>query len=113
MASSIPTPWTVDVLHYETGAEDEYGNDVEAWSAPDTQPVHGWGPAGSVEQGGWQRQVVADLQLYAPAGFRVGPHDRVVVDGRTFEVEGDVEDYTKGPFGFRPGLRVNLRKVSG
>jgi hypothetical protein len=111
--AAIPTPWTVAVLHYLTGVEDEYGNDVEGWSSPDTQRVYGWGPAGSFEQGGWQRQVTADKSVFAPPAFRCGPHDRVVVDGQTYDVEGEVEDYTHGPFGYGPGVVVNLRRVTG
>jgi hypothetical protein len=110
----FPTPHTVDVLHYETGGEDEYGNDVETWSPPDTQRVHGWGPSGTEEDNDGRRRVVADLQLMAPRGFRIGPYDRVVVDGLEYEVEGKVEDYTKGPFGFAgAGIRVNLNRVTG
>lgn len=108
-----PTPWTVDVLHYGISGQDAYGNDVEGYSAPDTQEVYGWAPSGTDETGGWRRTVVADLQLYAPRGFRCGPHDQVVVDGVTYDVQGEVEDYTHGPFGHQPGVRVNLTRTAG
>ena len=32
--------------------------------------------------------------------------------GRTFTVHGDVDDYNGGPFGFRPGFIVTLRRVN-
>ncbi|ARQ95452.1 head-tail adaptor [Mycobacterium phage Shandong1] len=40
-------------------------------------------------------------------------HGDLVKDwlGREWTVHGDVEDYNGGPFGFRPGYRVTLRKV--
>ncbi|ASR87184.1 head-to-tail stopper [Mycobacterium phage LastHope] len=40
-------------------------------------------------------------------------HDDLVEDwtGRKFKVHGDVDDYNGGPFGFRPGYIVTLRKV--
>ncbi|AHB79545.1 head-to-tail stopper [Mycobacterium phage Validus] len=40
-------------------------------------------------------------------------HDDLVVDwlGRRFNVHGEVDDYNGGPFGFRPGYIVTLRKV--
>ena len=40
-------------------------------------------------------------------------HDDLVVDwhGRRFKVHGDVDDYGGGPFGFRPGYIVTLRRV--
>lgn len=110
----FPTPWTVDVLHPLEG-QDEYGNDLDGhdYANPDTQRVYGWSPAGTSEQGGWRTQVTADLQVYAPPGFRCGPQDLVVVDGVRYHVEGDLEDYTHGPFGWTPGVRVNLSKVTG
>lgn len=114
-AAHMNTPWTVDVLHLVEG-EDDYGNDVTDHDEdnPDTQAVYGWGPAGTSEEGGWRTQVEADLHLYAPPGFRCGPSDLVrLPDGRTFHVEGELEDFNHGPFGFRPGVRVNLRRTTG
>jgi hypothetical protein len=110
----FPTPHTVGVMRYLTGAEDEYGNDVESWADPEPVRVHGWGPAGTEEDNEGRTRVVADLQLMAPAGFTVDPQDRVEVDGVVYEVEGKVEDYTHGPFGFAgAGVRVNLNRVTG
>lgn len=42
------------------------------------------------------------------------PHGSTVIDprGRRFKVEGDVEDYNLGPFGFTPGYLVKLREVT-
>lgn len=108
------TPWTVDVLPPLEG-RDEYGNDLTGHDVdnPDTQKVYGWAPAGTDETATWRRTVTADLQLFAPPGFRCTSQDAVVVDGVTYTVEGVPEDYTHGPFGWEPGIRVNLTRVEG
>jgi hypothetical protein len=53
--------------------------------------------------------VVVTLELFAPAR-PVGDRDRFVVNGATYEVVGDPEDYDHGPFGFAPGMVVNLTR---
>lgn len=109
------TPYEVDVLHLVEGIDD-YGNDLTYHDEdnPDTQPVFGWYPGTTEEVEGRRSTVVADRRLLAPDGFRCGPQDRVrFPDGQVFTVEGEIEDFTRGPFGWRPGVRVNLRRVTG
>ncbi len=108
----FPTPWTVDVLPFQP-TEDEYGNDANTWGAPVTELVYGWAPAGTAEVGGDRRAVDAVLELYAPPGFVCGTQDKVTVLGRTYRVEGEIEDFNYGPFGFRPGVRVKLKDKDG
>jgi hypothetical protein len=109
----LPTPWTVDILPYQGMTPDRFGNETPTWGLPVPKRVYGWAPAGTDEVNGWRHDVTADLQVYAPPDFTAGPRDRVVVDGRTYEVEGEVEDFGHGPFSFNPGVRVNLRRVEG
>ena len=53
-------------------------------------------------------------QLAVPPDFPATAYDLVDIPGDgQYEVDGEPEDYCHGPFGFRPGLVVNLRKVSG
>lgn len=108
---SFPTPWTVEVLPFLAGSEDDQGNPVDSWATSGTtQAVYGWAPAGTNESNASRHTVTADVELFAPSDFSCGPRDRVKVDGRVYEVEGDVEDFDHGPFGFQPGVRVNLRR---
>lgn len=116
---SFPTPYTVDVLHLQPAGQDDYGNDTETFGPAHTQRVYGWAPGGAGsarstrEADDARATVVTDLQLFAPAEFVCGAQDRVVIGGVTYFVEGNVEDFNHGPFGFRPGVRVNLQRVTG
>lgn len=92
---------------------DDYGNPIPGEPIEDEQAVYGWAPAGTSEFDDRQEQVTHDLDLYAPPGFRVTAADRVRVVGDVYEVEGRVQDFNHGPFGFTPGVRVKLRRVTG
>ena len=110
----FPAPYVVEVLPYSADAEtDDYGNPVEGYGDPVEAAVYGWAPGGSQELTGWQSQVTADLSLYAPSGFPATHRDRVRVDGVVYDVTGVPEDFNHGPFGFAPGIRVNLTRVEG
>lgn len=103
--------WSVDVLPYVGTVENAYGNTTDAWATePVVKRVYGWAPAGTNEATASRQTVTADLELYAPSDFTLDPRDRVRVMGRTYEVQGEVEDFDHGPFGFTPGVRVNLRR---
>jgi hypothetical protein len=107
----LPTRWTVDVLPYIGTVEDEYGNTVDAWETiPTVTPVYGWAPAGTNESNASRHTVTADLELLAPPDFTLDPRDHVRILGQTYEVQGAVEDFNHGPFGYAPGVRVNLRR---
>ncbi len=107
------TPWTVQVLPRIAAVDDAYGNATDSWGPARTEPVYGWAPAGTTEVNGSRHAVSADLQVFAPSGFSCSPRDRMVVDGRTYDVQGEVEDFDHGPFGYQPGGQVNLRRVEG
>lgn len=105
------TPHTVHVLPYVGTTENEYGNEVPTWGAPVAHRVYGWAPAGSVEVNGYRQTVTADLSLYAPHDFPVAAKDHVRVAGQTYDVEGLPDDFSHGPFGFAPGVVVNLKRL--
>jgi hypothetical protein len=103
--------WLIDVLPYVGTVEDDYGNTVDAWATvPKRKHVYGWAPAGTNESTASRQTVTADLELFAPSGFTLDPRDHVRILGQTYEVQGVVEDFDHGPFGFSPGVRVNLRR---
>lgn len=103
--------WPVDVLPYVGEAEDSHGNPVDTWATvPVRRFVYGWAPAGTNEDNASRHTVVSDLELFAPPEFTLDPRDRVRILGQTYEVQGGVEDFNHGPFGYAPGVRVNLRR---
>lgn len=112
---SLPTPYTVQRLPFDPGATDAHGNPVDGWGSPVDVPVHGWAPpsADTVPSDPNRDAVIRDLDLYAPAGTTGGPRDRWVVDGVEYDQVGHVEDYTKGPWQWAAGVRINLKRAEG
>lgn len=102
--------WEVQVLPYVGTTPDDYGNEVASFAPPVTRYVYGWSPAGGVEVNTFRHAVAADLAVYAPNDLDVRPRYRMVVDGKTYDVQGEVEDYNHGPFGYAPGVVVNLTR---
>lgn len=112
---SLPTPYTVQRLPFTAGGTDAHGNPTSGWGAPVDVQVHGWAPPSQdAEPNAANRDLVErDLDLYAPAGTTGGPRDRWVVDGVVYEAVGHPEDYTKGPWQWAAGVRVNLKRAEG
>lgn len=114
----LPTPYTVGHRAYIPNATDPLGNEVEAWAAPVDLPVYGIAPGGSEanpEPEPDRPFVSTTKQLFMPleSAANVGPHDRYIIDGIEWEQNGDLLDYTKGPFGWAPGVVVNIKKAAG
>lgn len=112
----FPTPYTVAVIPRIEGAPDAMGQPTVTWGEPVPQSVYGWAPAGTSEPFEAAREPITwELDLFAPPGFTCGPHDRIMIPGdlEPFEVEGRIQDFTYGPFEFKPGVRVRLKRVDG
>lgn len=82
----------------------------------DRELIHGvaFDPGGSLEptQDG-RGSVVTSPRLFVPSASDVGPHDRVEVDGVTYDVEGTPGRW-RNPFtGSTFPLVVNLKLVEG
>lgn len=123
----FPTPYTVQWCAFVAGAEDSYGNPVDAWADPVDVKVHGWAPPSAdgvaIEQG--RAPIERDKDLYVPPGTASGPRDHWILPGEPatdcpthpdvacFEQVGYADDFTKGPFGYTAGLRINLLRVVG
>ncbi|MBF6333441.1 hypothetical protein [Nocardia transvalensis] len=110
----LPTPYLALVSDYSE-RHNEAGRLITEWTPrPEAEPVYGWGPPQTREPktAGYDRLVV-DVELFAPPTFSVKPRDRVRLAGQDYQVIGYAEDYTHGPFGFAPGVVVNLRRGDG
>jgi hypothetical protein len=104
---------TIGHMVWSAGATDAHGNPVDEWAAPVNVAVYGYGPPAvraETEPGG--TQVVSHLEVYAPP-FIVDPRDRMVVDGVTYGVSGEVGDWDNGPFRYTPGVVIRLKRVEG
>jgi hypothetical protein len=103
---------TIGHAAYQAGEEDAHGNPVDSWADPVNVAVYGYGPRyDSTEPGG--TQVIVGLQVFAPKDLEVDPRDQFVVEGLRYDVDGEVGDWTTGPFGFQPGIELNLKRVEG
>lgn len=71
-------------------------------------------PGGSLEpteQG--RTSVITQPTVYAPPGSDVLAGDRLVVRGRTWDVDGDPADW-RSPFtGWEPGMVIKVKAVTG
>lgn len=111
---SFPLAQTIGHAVYVAGATNSHGNPVDSWAAPVDVAVYGYGPPTRTQEsepGG--TQVIQGLQIFAPPGLAVSAQDRFVVDGLTYEVEGEVGDWTHGPFRYAPGIVINVKRVEG
>lgn len=57
--------------------------------------------------------VIIGLTVLAPPSPKPSPHDRFLIDGEEFEVDGEIGDWTRGPYGFQPGISFALRRAEG
>lgn len=89
----------VTILSRVQTGTDRYGNPVYDWPSPGTT-VRGCAvaPRTSEEPTQINRMPVYDgMTVYAPPGTAVGPHDRIVVRGVLYEVDGEAGDW-RSPF---------------
>lgn len=112
---SLPTPYAVQRAPFQPGSTDAHGNPVDAWGPSASVAVHGWAPPsadGSPAASG-RDPVIRDVDLYAPAGTVGKPRDRWTLDGATYDQVGYPEDYTRGPWQWAAGVRINLKRSEG
>ena len=112
---AFPVAHTIGHRAVIDGARDAHGNPVTSWADPVDVTVYGWHTGQSEEpQIAGHDRVRVDGRVFAPESWQPGPRDLVVLPGKgEFKVIAEVEDYNHGPFGWRPGVVVNLRKVTG
>lgn len=96
---------------------DRYGATVRDWSLPPTEATLtdcAFNPGQSSEPVQDARNsVITQPEVYAPSGSDILPGDRLVVRGKTYDVDGQPADW-RSPFtGWTPGLVVALKIVEG
>lgn len=86
------------------------------WSNPDELVIPGCGfnPGQSSEPLQDARNaVITQPEVYAPFGSDVLAGDRLVVRGRTYDVQGDPASWVSPFTGWAPGMVVPLKIVEG
>ncbi len=113
MPPPYPVGETVTILRPGPPVEDDYGNDVPG---PDTETqVAGcavW-PRTSNEDNQARAQVIEGLNLVAPYGTDIRPHDRVKIGDLIYEVDGDPGDWASPLTGTKAATQVSLTRVTG
>lgn len=113
MGLEFPTPGTVGWQRFDGTSTDELGNVVGLWAAPVERSVIGWHDV-AVETNsgeGHAAQEKFDVELLAPPSFEPSTRDRIVLNGRVFEVVGG--DRGVGFHSWNPGRCIKLRRVEG
>lgn len=106
---------SIGVRPYVPGPPDAHGNPTDSWGPPVAVPVHGVAPRlqETVEE---RRRwlMIEGLDVYAPAGTSVGVHDRVEWGGALYCVDGDIADWSYGPW-VNPaaGVVIHLKQARG
>lgn len=104
---------TIHQLPYVAGATNAHGNNKPGYGAQVARQVYGYAPPARTQESEPGRTlVIVGLEVYAPV-FPVNNRDRFIIEGSTYEVEGDPSIWDKGPFGFTPGQTFRLQKVEG
>ncbi len=97
--------------------EDENGNEISGYAPPVEVLVFGWENPRTRRSdepvlAGHER-VLVDVDLYAPQSLNIAPKDRLILNGKRFEVLGYPDDPNNNPW-WRPGLvTVSLRRIEG
>lgn len=110
----FPAGETVTVLRRVDGDPDRYGNPTHTWAAGVDVAGCAVAPRSSDEPAETGRQaVITGLTVYMPPDTEVGPNDRLIVRGVTYEVEGEPGDWRHPFSGWRPGVEVAVSRVEG
>lgn len=108
----FPKNLTVSVRAYSSTVS-EFGEPVEELALPVDVLVYGFGDSGADQE---IRTTATGLKIdgdiYADA-WAFAPKSRVTVAGAEYWQVGWPENYNLGPFGFMPGVRVNLARIEG
>lgn len=109
---SLPTPHKVAWKARVLGARDSRGRVTATYAAPVDVPVNAIYPAGpeeSVDLVG-SNPIRRRAFVLAPS-WPGGPRDTATLWGVEWEQQGHPEDFTLGPFGFEPGVRVTFERT--
>lgn len=93
---------------------DRYGNTIPG-PYVDVEDIDGCAvaPRESSEDNTNRTALVVGVTVFAPYGADVRKADRCVIDGRTYQVEGEPAAWSHPMTGWQPGTVIQLRIVEG
>lgn len=112
----IPSPHVLQVRKWSSGEADAMGNATEGLADPVAWPVRSVDPVSNREPGADRRDLAtiaytihADKTALVPS-YR----DVVVIDGKEYPVDGEPDDWTRGPW-VNPvaGVTVWVKRAEG
>lgn len=109
MKATVP----IGVRRAATGAPDRHGNPSTGHAPAVEVLVFAVYPVSANELQPGRTDVTSLLTVLAPLGVVIGPQDLVVYRGEDFEVDGEIGDWSDGPFSFEPGLSFNIKRTEG
>lgn len=109
--------FVLQVFKFVDGGRDHLNNVLETWAPAEDWPVYSYHSGASPEAvlQGRETSTVA-YTIYAPAaGYAPVGRDEVMIGGFRYQVDGETQDWTTGPFssGLPAGLEVRLKKRRG
>jgi len=109
---SFPALFTVTKVKRTKTGEDSLGQPTYD-ETRDDRKVYCWYGAVDDEKlvAEYGDRVINALVILGPDGD-YEPHDAIEVDGNTYEVMGYPINYNTGPFGYAPGFKVVLQRVT-
>jgi hypothetical protein len=102
----------IDHLPYIAGPMDGHGNPTDSWGSAVSVGIYAFDPGSSSEPRDGQDRVIVEPTVYMPDGVVFSPRDRVVVRGKTYEVDGETREWRHPSVSFR-GNVASLRRVDG
>lgn len=106
-------PVDVTLISRSVSGQDGYGADVYAEVSTDSPGWVVWPTGLGSEKVQGQDIVTDNLTALAPPGTVLASVDRVLVGGRTYEVQGTPYAWQSPFTGRMPGVQVELRAVTG
>jgi len=108
----FPTPHTVEHAAASRTGENALGQATVTYTVRQ-RAVIGWSPKSTTDDptADLAGRVITEVYLSTPDGDWSDGDLVTLPDGFQFVVVGDPEDNNTGPFGFKPGYRVTLRRV--
>jgi hypothetical protein len=112
----IPSPYKLQVKPYIAGAKDDFNNPIDSWGPGRDWWVRSVDPVSNREpqQPNRDMATIAYVIQADKTDAMPGYRDLVTVDGVDYPVDGQPDDWTRGPWA-NPvaGVTVYLKRVEG